>query len=221
MRLSLSPEEMAAYLARQVSNLFPDRDVSASEYRPFVDAALERLEYCLSRIKDKYLPEGVKPHFNHRHTDHYAMFLYLVGNTVFRLNGERSLAEKSYALNKALHALDAFYEVELPGVFVLQHPIGTVLGRAKYSDYFVVYQRCTVGGKDRIYPVLGEGVVMYGGSSIIGNSRVGSNVWLATGALVMEESVPDGSVVFGQSPNLTVKPTRRSIFDRFFQRARG
>ncbi len=65
------------------------------------------------------------------------------------------IADKAYALNKALHALDAFYEVELPDVFAVQHPVGTVLGRATYSDYFICYHNCTVGANlDNDYPVV-------------------------------------------------------------------
>lgn len=221
MKLSLSVTDLATYLARQVSNFFPDQEVIGRDYRPFVDAALERVEHCFAEIKNKYFPERCETYFNHRHTDQYAMFLYLVSNTIYRRGGDLALAEKAYALNKALHALDVFYEVELPAVFFFQHPVGTVLGRGRYSDFFVVYQRCTVGGNDGIYPVLGEGVVMYGGSSIIGDCPVGSNVWLAAGTVVIGESIPNDSVVFGQSPNLTIKPTRRNAVERFFKPARG
>lgn len=217
MKLSLTADALAAYLARQVSNVFPDSEVAGNEYRPFVDAALERVEYCFAAIKNKYFPQRSKTYFNHRQTDQYAMFLYLVANSVFRRHGDIALAEKAYALNKALHGLDAFYEIALPDIFGFQHPVGTVLGRARYSNYFFVYQRCSTGAKDTIYPTIGEGVVMYGGSSIIGNCKIGNNVSLSAGAFVMGQDVPDNSVVFGHSPNLTIKPTRRNVFNDFFR----
>lgn len=217
MKLSLPTADLAAYLARQVSNFFPDREIGGGDYRPHVDSALQRVEHCFSAIRNKYFPGRSETYFNHRHTDQYAMFLYYVSNSVHRDGGEVELAEKAYALNKALHGLDAFYEVELPAVFGFQHPVGTVLGRARYSDYFFVYQRCSTGAKDGVYPEIGEGVVMYGGSSIIGKCTIGRNVLLSAGALVMSEDVPDNSVVFGQSPTLTVKPTQRNVFSDFFQ----
>jgi serine O-acetyltransferase len=217
MRLSIPAGEIAGYLARQLSNFFPDGELTAADCGRSVDGALERLEHCLGRVKDKYLPQGVQPYFNHRHTDHYAMLLYLVGNTAMRLGEPAALCEKTYALNKALHAIDAFYEIELPEVFFFQHPVGTVLGRAHYGNFFVVYQRCTVGAKDRVYPTIGEGVVMYGGSAIIGDCTVGRNVWLGAGTVVMGEDIPDDSAVFAQSPHLVVKSTSRSVFDSFFQ----
>lgn len=216
MKLTLGAQELSNYVARQVSGFFPDREVAGSEYRPFVDMALERAEYCFREINNKYYPGHGTASFNHMHTDQYAMFLYLVANSVFRGKGDPSLAAKAYALNKALHGIDCFYEIELPEIFAFQHPVGTVLGRATYSNYLFVYQRCSTGAKDTIYPQLGEGVVMYGGSAVLGNCKVGNNVWLSAGALVMSQDIPDNSVVFGQSPNLTIKPTKRNVLRDFF-----
>jgi serine O-acetyltransferase len=216
MKLSLDASDLATYLARQVSNFFPDREIGADAFRRPVDRALERVEHCFGAIRNKYFPGARDAYFNHRHTDQYAMFLYFVSNSVYRDRGEPELAEKAYALNKALHGLDAFYEVELPAIFGWQHPVGTVLGRARYSDYFFVYQRCSTGAQDGVYPDIGAGVAMYGGSSIIGKCTIGSNVLLSAGTLVMGHDVPDNSVVFGQSPHLTIKPTRRNVFNDFF-----
>ena len=51
---------------------------------------------------------------------------------VYHESNHTNLAAKVYALNKALHAIDVFYEVELPDLFCLQHPLGTMPGRARY-----------------------------------------------------------------------------------------
>lgn len=221
MKTTLSNDALAAYLGRQLSNFFPDREVAAAELKPFVDAALERLALCFAGISDKYLPAGREQQFNHRHTDHYAMFLYLVANTTRKMQGNMELADKTYALNKALHAIDAYHEVELPEVFFFQHPLGTVLGRAHYGNYFMVYQRCSVGAKDQVYPTIGEGVVMFGGSAIIGDCTIGNNVWLSSGTTVLGQDVPDDSVVFGQSPNIAIKPTQRNIVRDLFNHPSG
>lgn len=221
MKTTLSNDTLATYLGRQLSNFFPDREVAAAELKPFVDAALERLALCFAGISDKYLPVGREQQFNHRHTDHYAMFLYLVANTVRKMQGNMDLADKTYALNKALHAIDVYHEVELPEVFFFQHPLGTVLGRAQYGNYFMVYQRCTVGAKDQVYPRIGEGVVMFGGSAILGDCTIGKNVWLSSGTTVLGQDVPDDSVVFGQSPTIAVKPTQRNIVRDLFNHPSG
>lgn len=169
--------------------------------------AQQRHERCFRGVGIKGATVDVDP----THTDHYAAFLYFLANALYR-DGNIELASKVYGINKALHALDIFYEVELPDVFAFQHPVGTVLGRGKFSDYLFVYQRCSVGSNlDGVYPTIAEGVVMFGGSSIIGACSVGPNTWISVGALVMDEDVPGNCVVFGSSPNLVVKPTERDV----------
>lgn len=57
--------------------------------------------------------------------------------------GDTVLADKIYYLNKMMNSVDLFYEIELPMHFGLEHPLGTIMGRAKFGDYFYFYQQCT------------------------------------------------------------------------------
>lgn len=217
MKISLSPTDLAAYVAGQVSYLFPDRDITGHSLDIYVENALARVEYCFSHIKRKYFFDGEQAYFDHLHTDQYAMFLYFLGNTIYRMEGDLSLASKVYALNKSLHAIDAFYEVELPDIFAFQHPVGSVLGRGKYSNYFYVYQRCSIGANlYDVYPTLGEGVIMFGGSAVIGNCTIGNNCWLSVGTIIMDSDVPSNSIVFGHSPNTAIKATKRNVVKDMF-----
>jgi serine O-acetyltransferase len=116
-----------------------------------------------------------------------------------------------------LHALDVFYEVELPQIFAFQHPVGTVLGRAKYSDYLLVYQRCTVGSTlSGDAPIFDAGVVLFGGTSVVGKCRIGSNVFVSTGATLLNEVIPPNSVVFGHSPNPSIRASSKSVVHDVF-----
>ncbi len=45
-----------------------------------------------------------------------------------------------------MHSVDWFYAVDLPVHFLCEHPLGSVLGKASYGDYFLIYQGTTVGG---------------------------------------------------------------------------
>lgn len=45
-----------------------------------------------------------------------------------------------------MNGVDLFYAIELPQKFGAEHPLGSVMGRAKYSEGFFFYQGCTVGG---------------------------------------------------------------------------
>jgi serine O-acetyltransferase len=214
----LTAGALCRYVTRQINNFFPDCLVKSERVAPYLGLALERTEHCFSRVSVKYFARNGTPWFDHLHSDQYAMFLYLLSNSVFREDGDPSLAAKIYALNKALHGLDVFYEVELPAVFFFQHPVGTVLGRAAYGNYFAVYQRCSIGSSlSGETPVMGDGVAMFGGSAIIGGSRIGSNAWLSVNAVVMDCDVPPDSLVFGRSPANVLKPATCQVVERFFE----
>ena len=217
MKMTLSPKRLVAYVARQLSTTFPDRDVVPDELERFSNHALERLEYCFRNVRKKYFFDGVEATFDHLNTDQYAMYLYFLGNSIHRMQGEPSLGVKLFALNKALHALDVFYQVELPDIFAWQHPVGTVLGRARYADYAFFYQRCTVGGNpSHDYPVFEQGVVLYGDSAVIGRSLVRRNSWVSVGTKILDQDTEGDVAVFGRSPDLVAKRTKRNVVETFF-----
>jgi serine O-acetyltransferase len=218
MRTTLAATDLARYVSGQMSAFFPDEAVQARALLPAVSKALERAEHCFTRVNQKYFRRDGVVYFDHLHTDQYSMFLYLLANSLHRMEGDTQLAAKAYALNKALHGIDAYYEVELPSVFAFQHPVGTVLGRARYGNYFFVYQRCSVGSNIAgEQPTIGEGVVMFGGSAIIGSARIGSGCWISLGTTILDATVPPRSVVFGRSPHLTIKPTSRDVVRDLFK----
>ena len=104
-----------------------------------------------------------------------------------------------------MNACDLFYEVELPEIFKLDHPVGSVMGRAMYADHFTFGQNCTVGNNRGVFPVIQENVRMAANSMILGDCLVGENSIIGAGACVKDENIPDNSIVFGQSPNLIIK----------------
>jgi len=215
---SLSMKDLGTYTAKQIGNFFPDRNVDACHLDVYIGKAMERTEYCFSRIGGKYFSDGEQTLFNHLNTDQYAMFLYFLSNTLWRLEGDVDLAAKVYCLNKTLHALDVFYEVELPDIFRFLHPVGTVLGRGQYSNYFVAYQRCTIGTNlSYEHPTLGEGVVMYAGSAVIGNSEIGENCWVSIGTTIMDKDIPSNQVVFGRPGDIAYKDTSRDVIAEYFR----
>ncbi|RJG23851.1 serine acetyltransferase [Massilia cavernae] len=195
---SLTPAGLAALAARQVNAMFPDGDdVLASALLPAVEQALDRLEHCFTRINNKYFFDGSKAVFDHLHGDQYAMWLYLLASQLFRSGGPASACKKLFLLNKALHGCDIYYEVDLPSIFLLVHPLGTVLGRASYSDYLVVYQRVGIGSNHDIYPTLGAHLTLRPGSSVLGECKVGNYCSIAAESLLLDRDLPDDSVYIG------------------------
>lgn len=181
-----------------------------------IDESLEKAEFCFSHIRNKYFRKNGNVYFDVYHTDQYAMFLYFLSNTIYKKFNNTLLATKVYYLNKILHSIDVYFEVELPSIFMFSHPLGSILGRAKYNNYLIVYQHCTVGSNKGIYPTLGKGVVLYAGASILGQSNVGENSCISANALVKDQDVPPNSIVFGTSPFLVFKKCKFSVIEKYF-----
>lgn len=118
-------------------------------------------------------------------------------------------ADIVYYLNKIMHANDWFYQIELPEHFMAEHPLGSVLGKAVYGDYLFIYQGTTVGGNRKdgalLYPTLGNNVLLYANSTVLGNTQIGNNVIIAADTYLMNEIIPDNCIVFGKSPHIKMK----------------
>lgn len=198
IRCSLPPLDLAKLAVRQCENFFPDGEhFKVEELDITVHRALQRLDHCFAHIRNRYFFDGQSPVFNHLNSDQYAMWLYLLARQLHEDGGPSSWCAKLFLLNKALHGCDIFYEVELPSIFLLVHPLGTVLGRGSYKDYFMVYQRCGIGSNHDVYPRLGRHVTLRPGSAVLGNSVISDNVVIATESLVLDHSVSPDSVYFG------------------------
>ncbi len=198
-------ETLAQTLLRQIENNFglttTERAILLSAKR----AAIDRAENCFSKNRVKhYWNANDEPVFNPYHSGQYLVFLYFLSREL-SADGHSSLADRVYYLNKMLNSCDIYHEVELPDIFLVEHPVGTVLGRAHFSNYFVVQQNCTVGGDNGRYPVLGEFVWLFAHAMVLGNCRLGNNVFVSAGATIRNENVPDNTVVFGSSPHLILK----------------
>ncbi len=190
----------------QLKNIFCVRDCQIDKIlqNKINFAAESKTVYALSRFNNKYYSEELYP-FN---SVIYCNYLYWLSKILFE-NSETELADKVYYLNKVLNSVDLFYEICLPEIWSCEHPLGSVMGRAKYGNHFFFYQGCTVGGNINKgvleYPVIGEYVTMYSNSKIIGSSRIGNNVLISANTYVKNEIIPDNSIVFGQSPNIIIK----------------
>ena len=203
MKTAITQDEIKLLIFRQLSFFGIDRnEQNAINYS--LGGVFARLEYCFERTPNKYYSKNGETYFNPFHSGQYCIFLYMLSNEVWK-NGNSLLADKIYYLNKMLNGCDMFYEVELPEVFMLDHPVGSVIGRAKFSDGFSFCQNCTVGNNKGVYPQIGQHVKLCANSSIIGNCHIGDNVTIGADACVKDQDVPANSIVFGQSPNLIIK----------------
>jgi serine O-acetyltransferase len=221
MNSTLSQEELVRFVARQLRQFYPDGvtfRTLVGEVGRALPGAWERLAVAIEGIKGPLFHRDGVGIFNHLHSDQYAMFLYLLANEAGCRNGLAQLATKIYLLNKALHGIDAFYEIELPRVFLFAHPLGTVLGRASYGECFMVMQNCTVCNVRGVYPKFGKGVVLCSGASVIGAAELGDAVTLGAGSLVIGAMVPANSTVIGRGKSTTVTQSgQSSMWTQYFK----
>lgn len=208
---SLPPAALAALACGQVNALFPDgRALAPEALAGAVVRALERLEHCFAHIHNKYFFDGKQAVFDHLHGDQYAMWLYLLSNQLHLDGADPAACKKLFLLNKSLHGCDIFYEIALPSIFLLVHPLGTVLGRASYADYLLVYQRVGVGSNHDVYPILGRHLTLRPGSSVLGKGRVGDHCSIAAESLLLDRDLPDASLYIG-NPRDHIIHTRHSV----------
>lgn len=201
-----------------METFFPDGEAyPRCDVLHFVDVALKRVSDCFRPIGFAYYRDGNSPRFDHLNTDHYATFLYLFSNAAHRESAGAQIATRAYYLNKILHGLDVYPAVQLPTVFLFVHPVGTVIGRATFGNFFAIYQNCTVGGDlDSNCPTFGERVAMFAGSRVIGKSRVGSDCMISADTVVVGGDIPDGTTTFGRSPEVRSKPIKHDVLEKVF-----
>lgn len=182
--------------------------VDEMNIRKSVPEALRLMDAGFRDINSPRFQVDGATRFNPLMSVHWMIFLYRLSNILYK-NGEGASADQVYYLNKIMHSIDWFYAIDLPIHFLCEHPLGSVLGKASYGDYLLIYQGTTVGGSIKAgvlyYPVFGENIIMFANSSVIGKCHVGCNVIISAGAKVVNQDVPSNSVVFGESPNLIIK----------------
>jgi serine O-acetyltransferase len=216
LNLSLgSPSALLGYLGRQLDHFFPDGrgDAERPALQARLEPALQRLERCIAEVR-MWTPGR----FDHLHSTQYTIFLYTLANTLWKSGAERPLCDKLFGLNKALNGIDLFYEIELPEVFFIGHSVGIVLAKARYGNRLVLYQNSTVGKNHGEAPVLGDGVVMYPNTAIIGRCEIGAGSVISQGTSVVSRSTPGNCMVFpGQAGSLVFKPPSRDVLADLFR----
>lgn len=193
-------------LKRQL-NLYWETELPAL-FIEYVREAIDKTEVGWdTSVRTYYLSNG----FSVLNTAVYSVFLYYLAHDIGSKGGTFNvqLADKIYYLNKIMNSVEWYWNIELPEHFIVEHPIGSVLGKARYGDYFSIYQGVTVG--ERLnrgvvsWPTLGHHVIMFANSSVIGTCNIGSWVIISANAQIRNQNIPDCSIVYGVSPRLVIK----------------
>ena len=220
MICALPQEDILKLLIKQLENFFPLEEHERRILDSVLPEVMAKCEYCFLHVPNKYFQRQGQGYFSPFHSVQWLTFLYYLANTISSTPPDvdldiaiyKQLADKVYYLNKIMNSVDIYHEVQIPDVMSFEHPLGTVIGRAKLSDGLFMYQGCTIGGNIKdgrlYYPVIGKNFRMYSNSKILGRCTVGDNVTLAANTYVINAYIPSDSIVFGQSPNLVIKPQK-------------
>jgi len=213
---TLNEQELVNYLKIQLNNNFPD-NIVINNLDFIVNKSMEKVKFNFSNINLSYYSKNGRIFFNHLNADHYTVFLYYCSNIAYK-NNDLILASKLFYLNKLLHSFHCMYDTELPDIFIVCHAQGSVLGKAKYSNYLVITQGCTIGANANLeYPELGEYIIMYPNSSILGNSMISNNVISSNNSMVLNTNIDNNSLIVGIYPKVKIKSINEKIFLQFFK----
>jgi serine O-acetyltransferase len=203
------------YLEAQCASLIPDEKVRLfrGAVTQFVPEALERLNRCINACAPW------KPNqFNYLHSSQYCIFLYYLANTIWRRTQDPMAPTRLFLMNKALNGIDLFYEIEMPEVFYIGHSVGIVLAKATYGNYLVLYQNVNVGRHIADIPTIGDRVILYPGSSVVGSSAIGDGAVLSQGVKAINKTVPAGNIAFtGEGGDLVYKPAPQDLLKEYFR----
>ncbi|MHA8072225.1 hypothetical protein V7S77_09910 [Aquirufa ecclesiirivi] len=219
MHLSLEKDDLVHYTQAQLNHFYPDKKlVSFENLESSVDRVLDRLNFCFKHVAFNRYFDGEQTLFKHLYADHYVMYLWYLSNSIWKENENPELAAKLYYLNKSLHGFDCMYDTQLPDIFLIFHGVGTMLGKANYSDFFVVLHGCTVGSQKGSYPTFGKGVALTANSSVIGDSILGDRSTVSARTLIFNKEVPADCVVFIDSKNgkIEIKKAKTVYAQQFF-----
>lgn len=212
----IGKQGLQQYLLRQLAAFVPDDRPCEQAIASNLDEALARLQRCINGVR-AWQPDR----FDYLHSTQYCTFLYYLANTVKRNSGSSDDIEvctKLFLLNKALNGIDLFYEIDMPEVFFIGHSVGIVLAKATYGNHLVLYQNSTVGKNHGVAPVIGEGVVMYPNTAIIGRSHVAAGTILSQGTSIINHDTPGHCVVYnGDMGKPVFKPSKRAVLEDIFR----
>lgn len=123
------------------------------------------------------------------HTDRYyrVVFYHRIGPVAKAIIGWYRPGDRYFIIPPA---------TKIGGGVYIAHPYSTVLNAERIGENFTCIHCTTIGKKDGKKAVIGNNVTLGAHCCIIGNVRIGDNVQVAAGAVVVKD-VPDDCIVGG------------------------
>ena len=203
------------YVIAQCDHVVPDGRESAlrSAVNAHIDDALARMHFCINACAP-----WRADHFDVMQSSQHSIFLYFLSNSIFNASGNVDAATRLFLVNKAFNGIDLFYEIAMPPIFYIGHTVGIVLAKATYGNRLVLYQNVTIGRHKDRSPLIGDGVVVYPNSAIVGSCKVGHGAVVSQGTSVLDADVPSRRLAFkGAGGLLSFRDTPTDLLSNYFR----
>jgi len=179
-----------------------------------------------SRVKNKWYSKKGDGIFDLLYLDHFLILCYRFSNALYKSGIFEELAKAIFYSSKIRTSADIFYQTEIGDYLLPVHPIGTIIDcHVKYGKGLILYEHVHIGSysitgkkpEDVIRPEIGDGVIIYGYSKILGNSKIGDNVIISLGTTIINKDIPSNSkVMMASNGRLIVLPNRNNnLNDKF------
>lgn len=129
--------------------------------------------------------------------DELIVFIYRVS---YFFRGIKPLAVLISYINSMLFGIDISPFAKIGKNFKVNHGVGTVIGPCKIGDNFNIKHNVTIGNKEngvQKFPVIGNNVIIYTNSIVLGDIKVGNNVIIGAGSFV-DKNIPSNSIVYNK-----------------------
>ena len=89
------------------------------------------------------------------------------------------------------------YDANIEDGILFPHPVGIVIGQGvNIGKNCTIYQNVTIGSKNGKYPKIGNNVIIYANSVVVGDITIGDNSIIGAGSVVLK-SFPSNSIIAG------------------------
>ena len=133
-----------------------------------------------------------------------AIYLYRIGRELHEQNLSKPLSQLHW-LMKELCSCEIYFNNEIDEGFYVVHGQGTIIGsRNKIGKGFKIHQGCTIGHKENGVgrgSNIGDSVIMYCNSSIIGELSIGDDVVIGAYVLVTDH-IRNNKIIINHPHNL-------------------
>jgi len=130
----------------------------------------------------------------------HAVLLHRVAHRLYEAHWY-TLARVVSQFSRTLTGIEIHPGAKIGRRFFIDHGMGVVIGEtSEIGDDVLLYQGVTLGGTGKEagkrHPTIGDGAVIGTGATILGNIRIGDQVKVGAGSVVVRP-VPDHSTVVG------------------------